>query len=189
MTTSDRRLRSAIRLTPKNERARYAEEWERDLSEAEDVGASTPGIVRGAMSVALRRRARWGGQALLGGRGIATAVLLWLGTVVVMALAFLGGGLFGVMLLVVLILAVVGLMFAGRPSVLTHWLLVGSAVFGICAAAYVWWVLGVQIDAADASTPAPAAAGHGGAGLVVLGLSIALFAVSAIVGYARRPTS
>lgn len=187
MTTSHRRLRGAIRLTPKDERARYAEEWERDLSEADDASADSPGVVRGALSVALRRRARWVGHALLGGRGIGTAVLRWLGIVVVMALAFLGGGLFGVALLVVLVLAVVALMFAGRPSVLTHWLLVGSAVVGICAAAYVWWVLGVEIDAADAFTPAPAAASHGGAGLVVLGLSIALFVVSAIVGYARRP--
>ena len=141
--------------------------------------------MRGALSVAFRRRARWGGHALLGGRGIGTAVLRWLGIVVVMALAFLGGGLFGVALLVVVVLAVVALMFAGRPSVLTHWLLVGPAVVGICAAAYVWWVLGVQIDGADGFTPA--AASHGGAGLVVLGLSIVLFVVAAIVGYARRP--
>jgi hypothetical protein len=187
MTTSDRRLRNAIRLTPKDERARYAEEWERDLSEAQETGASSPGVVRGAMTVALRRRARWAGHALLGGRGIGTAVLLWFGIVVAMALAFLGGGMFGLAMLVVLILAVAGLMFAGRPSVLTHWLLVSSALVGSCAAVYVWWVLGVQIDAADAFTPPPAAAAHGGAGLVVLGLSMVLFVVSATVGYARRP--
>src|SRR5665647_940010 len=104
MTTSDRRLRNAIRLTPKDERARYAEEWERDLSEAQETGASSPGVVRGAMTVALRRRARWAGHALLGGRGIGTAVLLWFGIVVAMALAFLGGGMFGLAMLVVLIL-------------------------------------------------------------------------------------
>jgi len=38
----------------------------------------------------------------------------------------------------------------------------------------------VQIDAADASTPPPAAAAHGGARFVVLGLSILLFVVSAL---------
>lgn len=187
MTTSDRRLRGAIRLTPKGERARFAEEWERDLLEAADAGVGSPGVVRGAVKVALRRRARWAGHALLGGRGIGTAVLLWLGLVLVIALELLGGGLFGVALIVVLVLAVVGLMFAGRRSVITHWLLVSSALVGIGAAIYCWWVLGVQIDAADASVPAPAAAGYGGAGLVVLGLSIVLFVVSAIVGYARRP--
>ena len=182
MTTSDRRLRRAIRLTPKDERARYGEEWERDVSEADDASADSTGVVRGALSVALRRRARWAGHAQLGGRGIGTAVLRWLGIVVMMALAFLGGGLFGVALVVALVLAVVSLMFAGRRSVLTHWLLGASGVVGTCAAAYVWWVLGVQIDAADAFTPVPAAASHGGAGLVVLGLSIVLFVVSAIVG-------
>lgn len=187
MTTKDRRLRSAIRLTPKDERPRYVEEWERDLLEAADGSVSAPEVVRGAMKVALRRRARWAGHALLGGRGIGKAVLLWLGVVGVVALEFVGGGLFGVALLVVLVVAVVGLLFAGRPSVLTHRLLVSSAIVGICAAVYCWWVLGVQIDAADAFTPPPAAAAYGGAGLVVLGLSIGTFVVSAIVGYARRP--
>jgi hypothetical protein len=187
MKTIDRRLRSAIRLTPKDERDRYAEEWERDLLEAPDAGVGSPSVVRGAMRVALRRRARWIGHALLGGRGIGPAVLLWLGIVVLIALEFLGGGLFGIALIVVLVLAVVGLTFAGRPSVMTYWLLVSSALVGIGAAAYCWWVLGVQIDAADASVPAPAAAAYGGVGLVVLGLSIVLFVVSAIVSYARRP--
>lgn len=187
MINGDRRLRTAIRLTPRNERDRYAEEWEHDLAEATDIGANPPGVVRGATRVALRRRARWGGQALLGGRGIGAAVLLWIGIIALMALAFLGGGVFGVALVVALVLVVVGFMFAGRPSLLTFWLMAGSAVTGVCAAAYVWWVLGVQIDAADTFTPAPAAAGHGGVGLVVLGLSIVLFVVSAIVGYARRP--
>ena len=187
MTNSDRRLRSAIRLTPKNERDRYAEEWERDLAEASDIDADRRGVVRGATRVALRRRARWGGQALLGGSGIGAAVLLWIGIIALMALAFLGGGLFGVVLLVGLVLVLVGLIFAGRSSQLTHWLMAVSAVAGVGAAAYVWWVLGVQIDASDASTPAPAAAGHGGVGLVILGLSIVLFVASAVVGYARRP--
>ncbi len=180
MTYSDQRLRRAIRLTPKNERDRYAEEWERDLAEATDIGAHPPGVVRGATRVALRRRARWGGQALLGGSGIATAALLWIAVIAVMVLTFLGGAVFGVALLVALV-------FAGRPSLLTFRLLAGSAVTGVCAAAYVWWVLGVQIDAADTFTAAPAAAGYGGVGLVILGLSIVLFVVAAIVDYSRRP--
>lgn len=141
----------------------------------------------GATRVALRRRARWGGQAPLGGGGLGAAVLLWVGMIALMALAFLGGRAFGVVLLLALVLVVVGLTFAGRPSLPTFWLMAVSAVTGACAVAYVWWVLGVQIDAADTSTAAPAAAGHGGVGLVVLGLSILLFVVSAIVRYARRP--
>ncbi len=180
MTNSDRRLRSAIRLTPKNERDRYAEEWERDLAEATDIGAHPPGVVRGATRVALRRRARWGGQALLGGSGIATAALLWIAVIAMMALMPLGGAVFGVALLVALV-------FAGRPSLLTFWLLAGSAVTGVCAAAYLWWALGVQLDAADTFTAAPAAAGYGGVGLVIFGLSIVLFVVVAIVDYSRRP--
>lgn len=187
MTNSDRRLRTAIRLTPKIERDRYAEEWERDLAEVTDLGANSTGVVRGATRVALRRRARWGGQALLGGSGAGAAVLLWIAIIALLAVAFLGGGVFGAALVVALVLVVVGLMFAGRPSLLTYWLMAGSAGTGVCAAAYVWWVLGVQIDAADTFTPAPATAGHGGVGLVVLGLSIVLFVGSAIVGYLRRP--
>jgi len=187
MTFSDRRLRSAIRLTPKDERARYAEGWEHDLARARDAGAGSPQVLRGAMNVALRRRARWTGHALLGGRGAATAVAGWLAVLAVMVLAFVVGGVFGAVLLVGLVLAVVGLSFAGRPSMLTYWLLGGSALAGTCAAAYVWWVLGVQIDAADTLTPPPPAAAHGGAGLVVLGVSIIVFVVSAVAGYARRP--
>lgn len=180
MTNSDRRLRSAIRLTPKNERDRYAEEWERDLAEATDTGAHPPGVVRGATRVALRRRARWGGQALLGGSGIATAALLWIAVIAMMALMPLGGAVFGVALLVALV-------FAGRPSLLTFWLLAGSAVTGVCATAYLWWAFDVGIDAADTFTAAPAAAGYVGAGLVIFGLSIVLFVVVAIVDYSRRP--
>lgn len=187
MTASDRRLRGAIRLTPKDERGRYVEEWERDLSEATDAGLSSPGVVRGAVKVALRRRARWLGHVLLGGRGIVGAVLAWLGVIAAMTSAFLLGGLFGAALLAVLVVVVAGLTFAGRPSALTYGLMVGSAVVGIGAAAYCWWVLGVQIDAADAGISAPAAAAYGGVGLVVLGLSIVSFVVSAVIGYVRRP--
>ena len=187
MTNSGRRLRSAVRLTPKTERDRYAEEWERDLAEATGIGAHPAGVVRGATRVALRRRARWGGQALLGGSGIATAVLLWFAVIALMALTFLTGGLFGVALLVALVLVAVGLEFAGRPSLLTYWLLTGSTVTGVSGAAYLWWNLGVQIDAADTFTAAPAPAGYGGVGLVILGLSIMLFVVTAIVNYSRRP--
>jgi hypothetical protein len=185
MTISDRRLRHAIRLTPKDERARYAEEWNRDLLEA-GAGESSPGIVRGAVKVALRRRARWAGGALLGGRGIGTAVLLWVALVVVIALELLIGGPFGVVLLSVLLLAVVSLMSAGRSSVLRHWLLLGSASVGLSAAGYCWWVLGVQIEAADAFSPVPEAARYGGVGLIALSLSIVVFVVSAIVGYVRK---
>ncbi|MEO8830285.1 hypothetical protein [Lapillicoccus sp.] len=187
MTLSNRRLRSAIRLTPKDERARYAEEWEHDLSHAGAAGAGSPQVLRGAMSVALRRRARWTGHALLGGRGLGVAVSGWVVVAVLIVLAFLGGGLFGVALLVGLVLAAVGLTFAGRPSLLTHWLLGLSTVVGICAASYVWWVLGVQIDAADTSTPPSGAATHGGAGLLVLGVSLIVFVASAVAAYTRRP--
>ncbi len=186
MADNDRRFRNAIRITPKDERPRYAEEWTHDLQEA-TVADNASDVARGALGVALRRRARWAGHALLGGRGIGLAVLLWLGIIGLMIIAFLGGGLFELSLLVILVLALVALTFAGLPSRLTYVFLFAFPIIGLAAAAYCWWVLGVQIDAADTGASVPPAATHGGLGLIVLAASGLGFVVAAVIGYARRP--
>jgi hypothetical protein len=102
-------------------------------------------------------------------------------------LAFLCGGPLLVFLVAALGIVALGVGSARRKSQLPFGILAGSAVTGVTSAVYVWWVLGVQIDAADSSSPVPAAARHGGIGLIVLALSIAVFSVSAIVGIARHP--
>ncbi|WP_427133876.1 hypothetical protein [Pseudarthrobacter sp. S9] len=72
-----------------------------------------------------------------------------------------------------------------RTSAALRVLLAVSLTVGAATAVYVWWVLGVRIDAADAMTDEPAAAVWGGAGLIALGLGIA-GAVAAVVMGRRR---
>lgn len=185
--SSDRRLRDARRLTPKGERERYVEEWERELMDADQEGTDPRHVVSGATRVALRRRARWAGQALLGAHGVGVSIGLWIGLAILVAVVLILGGIFWFVMLTALAVAAVVLSFAGRPSQTTFWIMAASTVIGVCAAAYVWWVLGVQIDAADSRTPVPAAAGFGGLGLITLASCIVIFIGSAVIGYVRRP--
>lgn len=186
MGKCERQLRRVIRLTPTDERARYAEEWEHDISHESIVNSNSRQVLRGATKVALRRRARWVGHVLLGGRGAAPAVLSWFTLMALTGLAFLCGGGLGVALLAALALLVIGLTHAGKQSLVTYWLIAGSTLVGLCAFAYVWWALGVQIDAADSFTSPPAAASHGGTGLIIMAMSAVVLLVATLRSYAQR---
>jgi hypothetical protein len=68
-----------------------------------------------------------------------------------------------------------------------HWsysLLIASLAISAVSTAFVWWVLGLRIDAADSFSPEPAAASWGGVALAVLGLSV-LGMIVAVVTAAR----
>jgi len=140
------------------------------------------------LRVALRRQTRRAGSALLGGRGSGLSVSVWLCLLATLGLAYVVGGPFLMAWLLTVLGVAIRLTFAGAQSRLAKYLLAGSALTGVGAAAYVWWVLGEQIDAANSFTPAPAAAGHGGLALVVLGASSVVFIATAITCYVKRPT-
>jgi lysylphosphatidylglycerol synthetase-like protein (DUF2156 family) len=61
-------------------------------------------------------------------------------------------------------------------------LLIGSVAF-----AYVWWVTGIAVDAADYGTPVPPAADWGGIALLVLACSGVALVVALLGALLTRP--
>jgi len=185
MTDHTQRIDRAIRVTPREDRSRYAAEWRHDLAEAQAQGMPPRDVERGALRLAVDLRARHVGRLLLGGRGWRRATGAWLallGGLVVAGLLPLGA----VITLLVLLGLVVILARAGAPSHWSHWLMVTSIVTGAASGAFVWWAAGVKIDAADAMTPEPAAAAWGGAALVLFALSALILVASAVVSATRE---
>lgn len=186
MSDHTQRIDRAIRVTPRGDRDRYEAEWRHDLAEAESSGLSPRDVERGALKLAVGLRARQIERALVGGAGAPAAIGTWLALLGLLALAgILGGPVLSVAVLVSLGLAVI-LSRAGTPSHVSHWLMVTSIVFGVASAAFVWWVAGVKLDAADTMTPEPAAAAWGGAALIIFALSIVTLGVSAVIAATRE---
>ncbi|MCH6470246.1 hypothetical protein [Sinomonas terrae] len=187
MSNSDDQIRRAIRHTPVDDRPRYAEEWQRDLNEAKARGpAAETEAGRGALRMAAHLRERWLGRLLLGGLGPVRAILGWAILATVALAAFLLGNVVVLLGLVAFIVTALILARAGAHTTWSYAAMVLSVVLGTAAAAYVWWVLGAKIDAADAMTPEPEAARFGGTALVVVGLSVLSFIVSVIFAGARE---
>ena len=185
---SDRslRLERAIRVTPREDRRRYEAEWRNDVAEAEVNGLAPRDVERAAFRLAVDLRARYVGRLLLGGRGWLRAVGAWLalvGGLVVTGVLLPFGAVFFALILLGL---VVVLARAGTPSHWSHWLMVASIVTGAASAAFVWWVAGVRIDAADAMTPEPPAAAWGGTALIVFLASGVALVASAVVSATRE---
>lgn len=61
-----------------------------------------------------------------------------------------------------------------------------SVVVGTAAAAFVWWVFSVRLDAADTKTPEPEITRFGGTALLVVLLSVLVFVASAIFSGLRQ---
>jgi hypothetical protein len=104
------------------------------------------------------RSARPGRPAVLAGAGV-----LALGLVAVAPA-----------LLVIAMVAVVLAVVVRRRVMLAHWsgkLLLGALLVALPSTAFVWWVLGARIDAADAGTPEPDLASWGGPALLLAAVS------------------
>ncbi|SDL58327.1 hypothetical protein SAMN04487916_1111 [Arthrobacter sp. ov407] len=181
MTKIKRRLQRVTRLTPASDRARYGEEWQGDIEAADTAGANADRISRGAVRMAIHLRVRQTGRLLLGQFGVVPAVVAWLLLAVVAALALIFGG---VTLLAGLGVAAAVIAVLTRTGVQTHWshfVLLASLIVGAASAAFVWWTLGLSIDAADSFTPEPPVTHWAGTALVLVVLSALGVLVTAII--------
>lgn len=153
MSRAERRLNRAVRITPAEDRDRYASEWRGDLSSAAELGISPREVARGAIRVAWRLRAgRWG-RILIGAEGGGRAAVAWVLVVASLPVAFLilpalWLGL-PVAMMVVLRLARQG------PWRVTDGVMLGTAVLWLLCTVVYWWLWGVGFDAADALQPQP----------------------------------
>jgi hypothetical protein len=185
MTTAQRRLERAIKLAPPAERDRYAEEWRYDVAACEREGGDPTQISRGALTVAMRLRARQVERSLVGAAGAWAAIAAWALVTTTLVLAFLLGNLLLVVSCVVIGLTMLILAHSGSPSHWSHTLLLASTLVGLCSASFAWWVLGVRIDADDAGTSVPSAASYGGLALILLGLSGIGFTIAVTIAAIR----
>lgn len=182
MTKAERRLERALRLTPPVDRARRESEWRADFVDARRQGLEEE-VARATRSMAVRLRLRQTGRVLFGSNGAGAAILAWsVLCVIVLAASLVASPV----IMIVFLVSALAMMQAGLPSRGSHWLLLISTTVGVLSFAYVWWVLGVSIDAADAGTPEPELAAWGGVGLVGLLLGIVGFVASAAVAVAHE---
>lgn len=170
-----------MKLTPVSERTRRESERRADLAAAHQEGMDGDDVSRAARSMAVRLRLRQIGRDLLGTRGLGRAVLGWAVLLLVLIAAALVANIVLVFAVLVLAVTVVALVQAGIPSRWSHRLMVASAVLGVISFAYVWWVLGVGIDAADEGVPEPPLAAWSGVGLIGVLVAVIGFITSAVL--------
>lgn len=135
-------------------------------------------------------RIRQGGDILLGRLGAGPAVASWLLLGAGAVAAFLLGSVFLLLGLGLAVLVIVLLSRAGKHTHWSHFALVASMITGAITASFVWWVMGLQIDAADTFAPTPPEAVWLGPALVMFlisGISFLLSAVFAILNQSRSP--
>jgi hypothetical protein len=135
-------------------------------------------------------RVRQAGQILLGRFGVAPAVIAWLLLVVVAAVASVFGG---VISLAGLAVAAAVIVVLARTGAQTHWsqfVLVVSVTVGAASAAFVWWTIGLSVDAADSFTAEPLVTHWTGTALVLFVLSalgvLASAIIATVTGTGRR---
>ena len=119
--------------------------------------------------------------AMLGRLGVVPAVVAWLLLAVVAAASLIFGGF---ILLSGLGVAAAVVVFLARTGVQTHWshiVLLASLIVGAASAAFVWWTVGLSIDAADAFMPEPPVTHWTGTALVLFVLSVLGVLVSGII--------
>lgn len=188
MDRTSRDLEQAVRKTPREERDRYEEEWRGDAAAAAGEGAEPAEVARGARIMSRRRRMRGVEGALLGRRGLLRAFIGWLLVAVVVAAAWLVGGVF---LLAAVVLAVAGVVVsfhAGVPSRWARTVMVISVVVGLVSLVFAFWAFGAGLDARDAGATEPVAIQWIGVALLVALVSVVGFVaalVTALSGEAR----
>jgi hypothetical protein len=184
VSRAERRLNRAIRITPAEDRDRYASEWRGDLSSAAELGISPREVARGAIRVAWRLRAgRWG-RILIGAEGGGRAALAWVLLFASLPVAFL---ILPALWLVLPVAMVVVLRLARQgPWRVTDGVMLGTAVLWLVCTVVYWWLWGVGFDAADALQPEPdVMKWYGPSFFVGLGAFIT-FWVSFVVGVIHR---
>lgn len=187
MGNSEHQVRRAIKRTPAEHRPRYAEEWKRDLAEAAASGQHAEAEVgRGALRMANHLREQWLGRLLLGGLGRVRAAIAWAVLALWAAAAFLLGNVVMFLGLVAFVVAVLLLSRVGVHTFASYVAMVASVVVGTAAAAFVWWVLGVRLDAADAMVPEPEITRWGGLALILVGVSALVFVASVVFAAVRQ---
>lgn len=187
MNNSEHQIKRAIKRTPAEDQPRYAEEWRRDLAEAKASGARAEADAgRAALCMATHLRERWLGRLLLGGLGSVWAAVGWAALALWALAAFMMGNIVIFLGLIVFVMVVLALAKAGVHTTWSYVAMVASVIVGTTAAAFVWWVLGLKLDAADAMTPEPEIAHWGGTALVLIGLSVLVFIASVIFAAVRQ---
>ena len=156
VSRAERRLNRAIRITPPEDRDRYAGEWRGDLTSAAELGISPLEVARGAGRVAWRRRVRRWGRVLAGTEGGGRAALAWAGVLAILPIPLVFGG--PLILIAIPGSMVVALHLArqGRARVGSVVMMRGTGALWLACTVVFWWLWRVGFDAADASQPEPA---------------------------------
>lgn len=186
MRNAERRVDRAIRITPREDRDRYANEWRSDLEAGPHHGVDRSDVAKGALAMAVRLRLRQVSNAFTGGKGAFVAIGCWAALVFLGILGLLFGQLPLLLFLAALVVLAIAFAHAGTPSHWSHWLMAASIALGTCSAAFVWWAMGANIEADDAMTSAPRAAAWDGAGILLMLASIVGFLAATIVAVSRE---
>jgi hypothetical protein len=151
MSRATRRVNRAIRITPSEDRHRYAGEWRGDLSSAAELGISPSDVARGATRVAWRLRVRRWGRLLAGDAGGRKATVAWALILIVLPMPLT--------ILVIPATMVVALRrtHAGRWHGGSLVMLVSAVLWLVCLPASWWLLSGVDFEATASLPPEPAA--------------------------------
>jgi hypothetical protein len=155
MSRAGRSLNRAIRITPAQDRDRYASEWRGDLESAAELGISPLEVARGARRAAWRLRFQHWGRSLSGAAGGRRATAAWALVVAILPIPLLFGG--PLLLLVIPGSMVVALHLARHsPWRGTDIVMLAALMLWLACTVVFWWLFYVGFDAADADQPPPA---------------------------------
>lgn len=177
-----RLLTRAVHLLPNKFSQRYSEEWHAEFYQLTDKTERRQ-FAKTAMSMSIRMRLRDIGSYLLGGYGVIRALISWLALVGAFMIFPFFPLLFAPFVLVFLTAA---MFYAGTPSQLVHWLMVGSLAIGIISFSYFWWASGVIFEANEAVESAPKSTSFAGESLLLVLASIFCFITSAVYSLRGR---
>lgn len=139
-----RRLEKAIRLTPRTVRPEYAQEWRTAYQAARPEEKIT--VSETALQTARHLRLHHIGATLLGGHGVGPAALSWIAILLFVVLF----PLLPLLWLPVLLAGIAFvLVYAGAPSGGSRWLMIISAITGLCAVLFTAWCMSAGMDLAD----------------------------------------
>lgn len=186
MTSPEKLVERAIRMTPTQLRGRYAAEWRGDLISANSQGLNPKAVARGALKMATRLRLRQIEGFFTGADGPLAALAAWASLTVLAAASLAFGSLVLLAFVLALIILATAFARAGLPSHWSHLLMLGSTVVGVGSFAFAWWAVGARIDAADNMTTEPAAASWGVAAMLLTLVCAVGFLVATLIAVRRE---